>query len=369
MDTKVKEKFTKIIGENLDKLISIDWRGYGFIQPLYQSLREQSKGPLTMTAAQKCLDSIKSDDVVFVLTGFPVGPFDVLKEGKVLKKHNFTSDLLAPETDGIVSAALLARAIDLGFKAKPVIFCEDECVNIVKACCKSAGMRVQDDFEKAKMLNHCATVWGFTKDVKRAQKDAQHITDQMNPSAVISIERPGRNEKGAYHMANGRSITKFVAKLDELYEAVAKKGGTTIAIGDLGNELGMGALKEKTKTTIFYGENCRCGCGAGIGASFKSDATILGAISDDAAYALMASLAYLLDKPELLHTTQMEEQVLQASCKAGAIDGPSGLSMPWIDYIDVKIHNCQIEIMREMITSPRRFYELQPFFYGDLILK
>lgn len=369
MDIKIKDKITEVIGENIDKLISIDWRGSGFVQPLYQSLREKTKGSLAMTAAKKCVETIRENDTVFILTGFPVGPFDVLKEGKVLKQHEFSDDLLAPETDGVVAAALLARAMDLGFKAKPVIFCEDECVNIVKACCIAAGLRVQEDFEKSKILNHSVTIQGFTKDINRAKEDAHIILTQMNPVAAISIERPGRNEKGAYHMANGRAITKFVAKIDELFEGVAQRGKLTIGIGDLGNELGMGALKETTKKTVFYGEKCRCGCGGGIGASFEADATIFGAISEDAAYALLACMAYLLQKSELLQTTNMEERVLEASCANGAIDGPSGLSVPWIDYLDVKIHNCQIELMREIITSPQRFYELQPFFYGDLILK
>ena len=39
-----------------------------------------------------------------------------------------------------------------------------------------------------------------------------------------------------------------------------------------------------------------------------------------------------------------------------------------IDYLDVRIHNFQIELMREIIQSPGRFLKLQPFFYGELIL-
>ena len=257
MNKDVKNKTTTVIGENLDALITIDWRGQGHIRPLYQAARRQAPGPLTMDAARRCVDRIKEGDVVFIMTGFPVGPFDELKDGKVVKEHSFTSDLLAPETDGVVGAALLARAVD----------------------------------------------------PDKAIRQASRILDDMVPVAAVSIERPGRNEKGRYHMANGRSIDEFVAKLDELFEGVARSGGLTIGIGDLGNELGMGALKEATRELIFYGQGCRCGCGGGIGAAFKAEATIVGAISDDATYALLACLAYLLGKPELLHSTEMELRV------------------------------------------------------------
>jgi hypothetical protein len=366
MKKNVGKKFMNTIGANLDRLITIDWRGQGHIHPLYQTARDKSDGPLTMRAAQKFVDKIKERDVVFITAGFPVGPLDVLEGGRVVKEYTFSSNMLAPETDGVVAAALIARAVDLGFKGKPVVFCEDEGVHIIKGCCEAAGLRVFNDFRTSLLIPHTVTVLPFTKDPQKAPEEANKILDEMNPKAAISIERPGRNEKGFYHMANGRSITDFVARIDELFEGVGKRGGLTIGIGDLGNELGMGVLKEATKKTIFYGEKCRCGCGGGIGASSPAEATIFGAISEDAAYAFLACLAYLLSQPEILQSTEMETRILEVACNRGAIDGPSGLRNPWIDYLDVKIHNHQIELMREIIQSPGRFLKLQPFFYGDL---
>jgi len=63
----------------------------------------------------------------------------------------------------------------------------------------------------------------------------------------------------------------------------------------------------------------------------------------------------------------METRVLGAACSQGAIDGPSGVTVPRIDYLDVQNHIHQIELMREIIQSPGRFFKLQPFFYGELI--
>jgi len=365
MDARVKRNITELIGENLDRLITIDWRGQGLIHPLYQALRESSEGPLTMAAAEKFVQRIRENDTVVILTGFPVGPFDVLRDGKFVQENAFRDEMLAPETDGVVAAALIARAVDLGFKARPVVLCEEECVPAARTACTAAGLRVFDDFHTSTLVPHTVTVQPFTKDEAEARTEAERLFGELKPRAAISIERPGRNEKGHYHMANGRSISDFVAKLDELFELVGQDGGLTIGIGDLGNELGMGALKEATRQTIFYGQRCQCGCGGGIGAAFAAEATIFGAVSEDAAYAFLAALAFLTGRPELLHSSAMELRVLEACCAGGAIDGPSGMGLPWIDYLDVQNHLHQIELMREIIESPLRFFRLQPFFYGE----
>ena len=212
-------------------------------------------------------------------------------------------------------------------------------------------------------MPHTVTVLPLTKDVDKAKDEANRILDDMKPKAAVSVERPGRNEKDYYHRMDGRSITDFVARIDQLFEGVKKRGGFTIGIGDLGNELGMGVLKEATKRIILYGDKCRCGCGGGIGTISQADAIVFGAVSEDAAYAFLACLAHLLSQPEILHTTEMETRVLEAACNRGAIDGLSGLKGPWIDYLGVRNHNHQIELMRDIIESPMRFFKLLPSFY------
>ncbi len=365
MDRDIEKSITDLIGENLDRLITIDWRCLGQIRPLYQAARGTSDGPLTMRAAQKLVDMVREGDVVFIMTGFPVMPLDVLNAGKLAEEHASTGNGLTPETDGVVGASLIARAIDLGFRAKPVVFCEEECLEIIKGCCEAAGLGILDDFNASVAIPHTVTVLPFTKDPHEAEEAARRILDDMNPKAAVSVERPGRNEKGHYHRMDGRSITPFVARIDELFEGVKKRGGLTIGIGDLGNELGMGALKEATERIIPYGDKCKCGCGGGIGTTSRADAIVFGAVSEDAAYAFLACLTHLLSQPEILHSPEMETRVLEAACNRGAIDGLSGLKGPLIDYLGVDNHNHQIELMREIIESPMRFFELIPSFYRE----
>jgi hypothetical protein len=365
MDKDIGKRITDLIGENLDRLITIDWRCQGQIHPLYQAARDTSDGPLAMRAAQEFVDKVGEGDVIFIMTGFPVMPLDVLNDGKLGKEHASQGNGVTPETDGVVGASLIARAIDLGFRAKPVVFCEEECVEIAKACCEAAGLRILDDFRTGVAIPHTVTVLPFTKDPHGAEEEASRILDALNPKAAVSVERPGRNEKGYYHRMDGSSITPFVARIDELFEGVKKRGGLTIGIGDLGNELGMGALKEATEKVILYGDKCRCSCGGGIGTTSRADAIVFGAVSEDAAYAFLACLAHLLSQPDILHSPEMEIRVLEAACNRGAIDGLSGLKGPWIDYLDVGNHNHQIELMREIIESPMRFFKLIPSFYRE----
>jgi hypothetical protein len=363
MDRALEKKITHLIGENLDRLVTIDWRCQGQIHSLFQAARDTSDGPLAMRAAQKFVDIIKHGDVVFVMTGFPVTPLDIGKGGRGTKEHTPEKNEVTPETDGVVAASLIARAVDLGFKAKPVIFCEEECVEIAKACCEAAGLRTVDELKTGQGMPHEVAVLPFTKDVHTAEEEARRILNDMNPKAAISVERPGKNEKGHYHRMDGHSVTHFVARIDELFEGVKKRGGLTIGIGDLGNELGMGFLKDATERIILYGDKCRCGCGGGIGTTSRADAIVFGAVSEDAAYAFLACLAHLLSQPEILHSTEMETQVLEAAYNRGAVDGLSGLKGPWIDYLDVRNHNHQIELMREIIECPMRFFEIIPSFY------
>jgi hypothetical protein len=137
MDKEIEKQITDLIGENLDRLVTIDWRCQGQIHPLYRVAHSQSDGPLTMRTAQKFMKKVKEGDIVFVMTGFPVGPFDLPKKQKPMKEKSLNKDMVTPETDGVIAAAVISRAVDLGFKARPVLFCEED-LPISKARCRGS---------------------------------------------------------------------------------------------------------------------------------------------------------------------------------------------------------------------------------------
>ena len=91
------------LGDSLDNISNIDPRGYGVCHILYPASREYTGGPLCMNAAGKLCDTLKQDDLVYIMTGFVLPPFG------------------SAETDGVISSVLLARSLVIAFGAKPVI--------------------------------------------------------------------------------------------------------------------------------------------------------------------------------------------------------------------------------------------------------
>ena len=64
----------------------------------------------------------------------------------------------------------------------------------------------------------------------------------------------------------GKDITNLEAKADILFEKLKEKGVLNIAIGDLGNELGMGTLKDHLEKYIPRAAkgSCDCPCKGGL---------------------------------------------------------------------------------------------------------
>ena len=236
------------LGQSLDDLANLDPRGYGVCKILYDSSRRFTGGPTSMNAARKLAETVKEGDIVYIMTGFVLRPF---------KKA---------EMDGIVSAALLCRALVLAFGAKPVIVCPKANYEAVRQLAPCVGLHLREDMAELREIPVSMGVICFTNDESLAPKQADEIIARDHPAAVISVECPGANDRGVYHNATGLDVTELEAKQDVLFEKLQAMGVLNIAIGDLGNEIGMGAIRDTLETYIPYAgpDACRCGCGGGI---------------------------------------------------------------------------------------------------------
>ncbi|NRZ59309.1 hypothetical protein DZE42_002448 [Clostridium beijerinckii] len=243
------------LGENLDNLMNLDPRGYGVCRILYSAAREYTKEPLTTNAAKKLVNTLKDGDLVYIMTGFVLLPF---------KKA---------EMDGIVSSMILARALVKAFNVKPVIICPEDNMEAVKNLAQVIGVHLYDSIEELKEYPISIAAIPFTKDENVAAKQADEIIAKGLPSAVISIECPGANSIGVYHNAVGLNVTELEAKQDILFTKLQGKGVLNIAIGDLGNEIGMGTISEHLEEYIPYAAKgkCNCGCNGGIAVATKAD--------------------------------------------------------------------------------------------------
>lgn len=322
------------LGNSLDNLANLDPRGYGVCNILYEASRKYTGYPTSMNAAKKLVSAVGAGDVVYIMTGFVLRPF---------KKA---------EMDGIVSSVLLARALVKAFDAKPIIICPTDNLYAVKQLSACVGLHLFEDINELIEIPASMGVITFTKDASEADSEAERIINTVMPKAVVSIEAPGANACGVYHNAIGLEVTQLEAKMDVLFEKLQERGVLNIAIGDLGNEIGMGAIEETLKKYIPYANegSCKCGCGGGIAVKTKADNIITATVSDWGCYAMIAALAYLKEDIEIMHTAELEKDAMICASRSGMID-MYGWLIPAIDGFGLEINTSIVTLMREMVKS------------------
>lgn len=304
------------LGSSLDDLANLDPKGYGVCKLLYKDAIEYTKKPLCLNAAEKLCKSLKKGDTVFVLTGFVLTPFN------------------KAETDGAVSSVLLASVLEKAFGVRIVIVCPENAVKAIGKMSEHIGITPE-------------TVV-FTKDIDKAEEQAKSVVDFYNPDAVISIECPSANKNGIYHNAGGVDVTEIEAKTDILFDMLVKKRVPNIAIGDLGNEIGMGTISSCIENRIP--SDCAC-CGkGGITAKTKADNIITATVSDWGCYSLICMLAFMTDNPGLMHDSSLQEKMMVIASKNGLID-MTGEHIPAIDGFGVKITGLIVDLMRETMLN------------------
>lgn len=325
------------VGENLDALMNLDPRGYGVCRILYAGSRKATGEPLTIHAAQTLVDAVKPGDLVYILTGFVLLPHKV------------------PEMDGMVSSMLLARALVLAFGAKPIIVCPEDSVQAVKNCAAVVGLHIYEDIADVLELPMSMGVQHFTKDVSRAGDEADALLAQGMPAAVISIEAPGANDVGVYHNAGGLDVSALEAKSVVLWEKLRALGVPSVAIGDLGNEIGMGKIADHIRSFVpftAHGE-CSCGCKGGILAASTADSIIT---------------AYLLRNIDILHTEEMEAEVMRTAARSGMID-MTGSLLPGIDGFNLKMNVSILSLMRQCTDYALRYSHNSDRWFGPVLAK
>ena len=140
------------------------------------------------------------------------------------------------------------------------------------------------------------------------------LYQQAPPDLVISIERPGTAADGhCYNMA-GDDISAACSSAEPYLELATCP---TIAIGDGGNELGMGKAQAALSALNIRAAICDC------------DELIVADVSNWAAYALHALVQWLDNKPH--HLALDIQEALAYLVAVGAVDGVTGLPTPTED--------------------------------------
>jgi hypothetical protein len=180
------------------------------------------------------------------------------------------------ETDGPPGAAMMAAAFrSVGVGCRIVT----DLLNapVVRATLAGGGLKdvALDIVETAPMRTADA--------VPLEAVEAAWLGSTPPISHVIAIERCGPGHDGNARNALGQDMSHYQAPLEKLFVAGA---WTTIGIGDLGNEVGMGSLpRDLVGATIRNGRQIWC--------SVASDHPIIAGVSNLAAAALLAIVTLL----------------------------------------------------------------------------
>ncbi len=138
-------------------------------------------------------------------------------------------------------------------------------------------------------------------------EEARRLIAQFDPSVMISIERCGRTKDGRYINCRGVDLTMYNARLDTLFDF----GIPSIAVGDGGNEIGMGNLAEWIPGVPSLPLEP---------AITRVDALIIASVSNWGAYGLVSALSALTHQ-DLLPDAKTETRLIKDMITFGACDG------------------------------------------------
>lgn len=167
----------------------------------------------------------------------------------------------------------------------------------------------------------------------------EKILNEYLPSALISIERCGENINGDYANMRGVSIAEFTADIDRLFDTAAEKGIYTIGIGDGGNEIGMGNLKDVISSELSL-----------VPCKTRVTDLIIAAVSNWGAYALAAALSVLENK-NLFAPYDEIFRYIEYIVSKGSVDGVNREHIPTVDGYPKEIEKEIIDEINEYIKQ------------------
>ena len=243
-------------------------------------------------------ESLRRAKRAVLLTGFPVR----LPEGAV------------GETDGPPGTADMAWALEqFGTEVRALTdrFSYDQLSAAMKARgCRNVPEMLPENEEARR---------GFLEELFRT----------FRPTHCITLERPGKGEDGHFHNMRGIVIDDMVTDSQEILPMAKRYGAEIISVGDGGNELGMGALRELIEENVPFGKDI---CDSGI-----SDIPLLAGVSNWWGWGIAAVLSGLAGR-DLLPSDSMETEVLDAVIRSGGVDGVTAKPELTVDNLSLSQH-------------------------------
>ena len=333
------------VGDAIDQLITIEAKNlgmpHGVLKPLYDHARRLAGGrPLSMLCAEKLVEKLQPGDTVLVLTGAGYAP--TLPKG---------------ENDGPPGAASLARALYKGLGAVPVYAIEECHSGPMIASSHAAGVMVKS-FEEARdlRLGAACTIAPLTQD--EVPDWVMRIFDTMSPKALITTERLGPGAGNVIHNSTGhpwsgpdREVKHDVIDIAPLVDEANKRGILTIGIGDHGNELGFGSIRDTVAKVLPRGDR--------MGTVTATEFLLPAMMSNWGCYGIQAALAFLLKTPSLVHSMEDERRIVRACLDAGGLEAINCSTDAWVDGLDLESSMACVQLLGNIARKA-----LEPYSAG-----
>ena len=226
------------------------------------------------------------------------------------------------ETDGPPGTYFLARALQkIGFN--PVIITDSFCNGF---------------FDADESLEAVYVEKGFS---------CEEIISKYSPCALISIERCGENINGDYANMRGVSIAEHTADIDRLFDFAYENGIYTVGVGDGGNEIGMGNVKD-----IISNELSLVPCKTQV-----SD-LVIATVSNWGAYALAGALSILEGKNLFAGYDEVAEYISYI-VKKGSVDGVNKTHVETVDGFSADVEKEIVCAVNEYTDNALKIQEVK----------
>ena len=155
-------------------------------------------------------------------------------------------------------------------------------------------------------------------DHDKREHEAREALEHFDPDAIISIERPGQAADGGYYNMRGESISENTACFDNFMNQSACP---TIAIGDGGNEIGMGNVAAALQDLNIVPATTTC------------DELIVADVSNWGAYGIIAFLSVWNQRDLLGEFVPID--IFRYISELGSVDGVTRINQLTEDGLDV----------------------------------
>lgn len=303
-----------IAAENIDRLITVEIRRpgvtRGFKSVLYEVARAAAAGPLVLEAA-----------LMLNVAPCRIG----IVTGAAVAGH-----MPLGENDGPFGAVVLAGTLErIGHTT--TLYTDPECAGPIHALIAINGLNT--------------TLVELDRDNAAQQHQAAADSD-----ILIAIERLGGNPHGHIYGMTAVARDGGRAKVDTMFHTHTALGRPSLGIGDGGNEVGFGSLRETLVQRLPHiNQADKTPCGGGVFSTVPTTKLVVGSTSNLGAYGVCAALALLRNDISLCHSPDQEFALHHVGVGLGLTDGGGGGVIAACDGIPADANAAVVLLMRSIV--------------------